>query len=140
MLEDLKAGLLKYEIAGEFLVDIKKEFGGEDKKPVKIAKLRRIEQEGKIMEEFVQELRKAARKSKYERRLLVKEFKRGINNIIQRRLIKAKCQPNTIEQWYNQAIILNRNLKKSRREKERRTLKTRTNIIEHSVLKLGQEM
>jgi len=32
MLEDLEGGLLKYEIVGEFLADIRKEFGGEDKK------------------------------------------------------------------------------------------------------------
>ncbi len=30
------------------------------------------------MEEFVQEFKRAARGSEYERRLLIKEFKRGI--------------------------------------------------------------
>ena len=34
------------------------------------------------MEEFIQELRRATRGSRYERRLLVEEFKRGINAII----------------------------------------------------------
>ncbi len=43
MLEDLKRGLLKYENIGEFLADIKKEFGGEDKELVKVVELRRIE-------------------------------------------------------------------------------------------------
>jgi len=35
MLEDLEAGLLEYETAGEFLVDIKKEFGRGDKEAPK---------------------------------------------------------------------------------------------------------
>ena len=53
MLEDLKGGLLKYETVGEFLVDIRKEFGREDKESVKVTELRRLEQESRTMEEFV---------------------------------------------------------------------------------------
>ena len=53
MLEDLEEGLLEYKIVEEFLVDIKKEFGGGDKEGVKVVELKRLEQEGKIMEEFV---------------------------------------------------------------------------------------
>ena len=36
-------------MAGEFLVEIKKEFGREDEKTVKVAKLKRLNQEGKTM-------------------------------------------------------------------------------------------
>jgi len=39
----LEEGLLEYENIGEFLVDIRKEFGGGDKESVKVAKLRRLE-------------------------------------------------------------------------------------------------
>ena len=53
-LEDLKAGLLEYEIAGEFLANIKKEFGKEDKEGVKVVELKRLEQRSKMMKEFVQ--------------------------------------------------------------------------------------
>ena len=53
MLEDLEEGLLEYKTAGEFLADIRKEFGGENKKPVKIAELKRLEQESKTIEEFI---------------------------------------------------------------------------------------
>ena len=52
-MEDLEEGLLEYEIAGEFLADIKKEFGEEDEKTVKVAELKRLEQEEKTIEEFV---------------------------------------------------------------------------------------
>ena len=42
-LENLKRGLLEYETVGEFLADIKKEFGERDKKSVKIAELKKLE-------------------------------------------------------------------------------------------------
>ena len=77
--EDLEERLLEYETAGEFLIDIKKEFEREDKE---IAKLRELKQGSKTIEEFVQEFRRAARESRYEERPLVEEFKRGMNRII----------------------------------------------------------
>ena len=43
MLEDLEEGLLEYKIVEEFLVDIKKEFGGGDKEGVKVVELKRLE-------------------------------------------------------------------------------------------------
>ena len=43
ILEDLKGELLEYENVGEFLVDIRKEFGGGDEELVKVAELRRLE-------------------------------------------------------------------------------------------------
>jgi len=45
MLEDLKAGKVEYESVGEFLAEIKKKFGEGDKESVKVAELKRIEQE-----------------------------------------------------------------------------------------------
>jgi len=44
---------LEYEIAGEFLADLKKEFEREEEKTVKVTELRRLEQGGKTIEEFV---------------------------------------------------------------------------------------
>ena len=44
VLEDLEGGLLEYENIGEFLADIKKEFGGGNEESIKVAKLRRLEQ------------------------------------------------------------------------------------------------
>jgi len=90
MLEDLEGELLEYENIEEYLVDIRKEFGGGDKQSVKVAELRRLEQGGKTIEKFVQKFRRAARESRYERRLLVEEFKRGINATIYQRLMKSE--------------------------------------------------
>ena len=82
MLENLEGGLLEYETAGEFLADIKKEFRGGDKEGVKVAELKRLEQGSKIMEDIVQEFRRVARKSSYEGRPLVEEFKKGMNGTV----------------------------------------------------------
>ena len=42
MLENLEGRLLEYEIVGEFLADIRKEFGGRDKESVKVAELKKV--------------------------------------------------------------------------------------------------
>ena len=42
-----------------------------------------------------------------------------MNRVIRRRLIEAKNQPDSIEQWYKRATALNRNWRKSKQEKER---------------------
>jgi len=90
MLEDLEGGLLEYETIEEFLTDIRKKFGEGDEESVKVVELKRLEQEGKMMEEFIQEFRRAARGSGYEGRPLVEEFKRGINTMICQRLMESE--------------------------------------------------
>ena len=119
ILENLEGGLLEYETAGEFLAEIKKEFRGGDEEIVKVAELKRLEQRGRTIEEFVQEFRRAARSSGYKERLLVKEFKREMNGTICQRLIKSEQQPTAIEQWYDKTKALDRNERESRREEER---------------------
>ena len=96
ILEELEAGALEYEIAGEFLADIKK-FSGEDKETVKIVELKRLEQGERIIEEFVQEFRRVTRKSRYEERPLVEEFKRGMNRTIYQRLMELEQKLSSIE-------------------------------------------
>jgi len=81
---------LEYEIAGKFLVDIKKEFRGEDKEIVKVVELKRLEQGERMMEEFIQELRRVMRGSRYEEKPLVKEFKRDMNKTICQRLMESE--------------------------------------------------
>jgi len=43
----LEVGNLEYEIIEEFLIDLKNEFGEEDKELVKVAELKRLGQESK---------------------------------------------------------------------------------------------
>ena len=71
--------ILLFETAGEFLAELKKEFRGKEEEIVKVAELRRIEQRGKTIKEFVQEFKRAARESRYEGRPSIEEFKWGMN-------------------------------------------------------------
>ena len=78
-----------------------------------------MEQGGRIIEKFVQEFKRAAQGSRYEERPLIKEFKRGINGGIRRKLMETERPSTTIRQWYKRAIALDRNGRESRREEER---------------------
>jgi len=66
---------MEYKSIEEFFTSLKKEFGGGEEESVKAAELRKLEQGGKTMEEFVQEFKRAARGSRYKERLLVEKFK-----------------------------------------------------------------
>jgi len=108
-MEELESGEVEYKLAEEFLISLKKEFGGGEKELVKAAELRKLEQEERTMKEFVQEFKRVARGSEYEGRPLIEEFKRGMNRGIRRKLMEAENLPAFIEQWYKSATALNRN-------------------------------
>ena len=119
MMEELEAGQVEYKSVEGFLTSLRKEFGGGEEELVKAAKLRKIEQGGRMIEEFIQEFKRAVRESGYEGRLLMEEFKRGMNGAIRRKLMEAENPPTSIEQWYKRAMALDRNWQESRREEER---------------------
>ena len=43
-----------------------------------------------MIEEFVQEFRRTTRESGYKEKLLIEEFKRGINRMIKRKLMEME--------------------------------------------------
>jgi len=53
VIEELEVGELEFETVGEFLAEIKKEFGRGEEESVKTAELRKLEQGRKTMEKFV---------------------------------------------------------------------------------------
>jgi len=118
-MEELETEEIEHEMVEEFLISLKKEFGGGEEESVKVVELRKTEQGGRTMEEYVQEFKRAARGSRYEGRPLIEEFKRGINGGIRRKLIESENPPTSIEQWYRRATALDRNWRESRREEER---------------------
>ena len=118
-MEDLESGNLSYAIVGEYLADLKEGFGGRDNETMKVAKLIKVEQGGKTIKKFVQKFREMAKDSEYKRRLLVEEFKRGINGVIRQKLIKSEYPLWYIKQWYKQVVNLNRYWRESQREKKR---------------------
>jgi len=119
MMDELESGETEYETVEDFFTSLRKEFGGGEEESVKAAELRKLEQGGKTMEEFVQEFKRAARGSGYEGRPLIEEFKREMNGGIRRKLMEAENPPASIEQWYRRATALDRNWRESRREEER---------------------
>lgn len=90
-MEDLEEENLEYEIVGEFLMNLKKEFGGDNDETMKVAELKKIKQENRTMEEFVQKFKGVVRGSSYERKLLIEEFRREMNRTIQQRLMESEC-------------------------------------------------
>ncbi len=96
-MEEMEAGKVKYELVEEFLTSLRKEFSGGEKELVKVGELRKLEQGVRTMEEFVQEFKRAARRSGYEGRLLVEEFKRGMNKGIRRKLMEVENPLTSIE-------------------------------------------
>ena len=97
MMEELESEKVEYELAEEFLTSLRKEFGEGEEESVKVVELRKLEQGGKSMEEFVQKFKRAVCRSGYEGRPLVEEFKRGINRGIRRKLMEAENPLASIE-------------------------------------------
>ena len=52
-MDELESGEMEYEMVEDFLTSLRKEFGGGEEELVKVAELRKMEQGGKTMEEFV---------------------------------------------------------------------------------------
>jgi len=52
-MEELEIGEVEYETAEELLMSLKKEFGGGEEVVVKAAELRKLEQGGRMMKEFM---------------------------------------------------------------------------------------
>ena len=98
VMEELESGEIEYETAEEFLISLKKEFGEGEEELVKVAELRKLEQGGRTMEEFVQEFKRVARGSRYKGRPLMEEFKRGMNGGIRRKLMEAENLLASIKQ------------------------------------------
>jgi len=53
LLEDSETEEIEFGLVEEFLLELRKKFRGGDEKLVKVAELRRIEQEERTIEEFV---------------------------------------------------------------------------------------
>jgi len=116
LLDELAKGELEVELAKQLFAKIRNDFGETSEKERKIEQLRTIEQEGRTCNKYVQEFKKVARGSSYERRPLIKEFKQGLNEAIRRKLTEAEEPPTTIGEWQERAVRLDRNQRQSRVE------------------------
>ena len=94
--------------------DLKKEFRGRDDETMEVAELKKVEQEEKKVEKFVQKFKRAARESEYKERPLIEEFKRGMNRTIRRKLIEVERPSRSIEQWFERITNLDTHWRESR--------------------------
>jgi len=81
---------LSYVTVRKFSLDLKEIFSRGDVKIIKVVKLKKVKQEGKIIEELGQKFRRVTRGSGYKERPLVEEFKRGMNGVIRQKLIELE--------------------------------------------------
>ena len=95
---------------------IRNNFGETSEEERKIEQLWTIEQGKRTCDEYMQEFKKVTRGSSYTGRSLIKEFKRGLNGTIRRKLAKAEELPTTIGEWQERAVRLDRNQRQSRAE------------------------
>ena len=98
VLDEITKGMSLVNTVEELFTKIWQEFGEFDEESRKVDELRLLEQEGKTVDKYVQEFRRAARGSGYEGRALVEEFKRGLNRVVRRRLAEAEVPPSIITQ------------------------------------------
>jgi len=116
LLDELAKGESEVESAEQLFTKIRDDFGETSEEERKIEQLRTIEQGGRTYNEYVQEFKKVARGSGYEGRPLIKEFKRGLNRSIRRKLVEVEEPPTTIGKWQERAVRLDRNQRQSRME------------------------
>ena len=62
----------------------------------------------KSADEHVQDFEKAALEAGYKGFLLIVEFKRSLHPTLQKQLSEIRPQPVTIEEWYNEAMTIDR--------------------------------
>jgi len=96
LLDELAKGKLEVESVEQLFTKIRNDFGETSEEKRKIEQLRTIEQGGRTCNKYVQEFKKVARESSYEGRPLIKEFKRGLNRSIRRKLAEAEELLTTI--------------------------------------------
>jgi len=118
ILDEIAKGTSVVQTVEQLFAKIRQEFGEFDEESRKVDKLRVLEQGGKTVDKYVQEFRRVARRSGYEGRALVEEFKRGLNRVVRRRLAEAESPSTTITQWQERAVQLNCNIRQSRAEEK----------------------
>jgi len=116
LLDELAKGELEVESVEQLFTKIRNNFEETSEEERKIEQLRTIEQGGRTCNKYMQEFKKVARGSNYERRPLIEEFKRGLNGSIRRKLVEAEEPPTTIGEWQERAVRLDRNQRQSRME------------------------
>jgi len=105
-----------FSTSDKLLKEIDQKFGDTDKRTTQSLKIRTIQQGDRSADKHVQEFEKAALEAGYEGYLLVVEFKCSLKAGLQRRLIELWPISMTIEQWYDEAIMMDHQWKVAKTE------------------------
>ena len=92
-----------------------------------------LEQSIMICDKYVQIFKKTARKSGYNNRLLIKEFKKKLQKVIWWKLGGTEEPQKIIKEWYKYAIQLDRNWHQYRTKERiyrKRTTATTAGLLE----------
>ena len=112
LLDELAKGESEVESAEQLFTKIRNDFGETSEEKRKIEQLRTIKQEEKTCNKYMQEFKKVARESSYERRPLIEEFKKELNRSIRRKLVEAEELLTTTGEWQERTVRLDRNYHK----------------------------
>jgi len=96
LLDELAKEKSEIKMTEGLFTKIRNKFGEISEEERKVKQLRTIEQGGRTCNEYVQEFKKVTRGGSYEGRPFIKEFKRGLNRAIRRKLAEAEELPSTI--------------------------------------------
>ena len=118
MLDELAKRESEVESVEQLFTKIRNNFGETSEEERKIEQLRTIEQGGRTCDEYMQEFKKVTRGSGYEGKPLIKEFKRGLNGSIRRKLAEAEEPLTTIGEWQEKAVRLDKNQRQSKIEEK----------------------
>jgi len=118
LLDELAKRESEVESVEQLFTKIRNNFGETSEEERKIEQLRTIEQGGRTCDEYMQEFKKVTRGSGYEGRPLIKEFKRGLNGSIRRKLAEAEEPLTTIGEWQEKAVRLDKNQRQSKMEEK----------------------
>ena len=99
---------LWYNMADDLLQEIQRWFGDTDKQAMISLKIHTMMQKDKIADEHVQDFEKAALEADYKEYPLIVEFKQSLHSVFRKWLSEIWPQHVIIEEWYNEAIMINR--------------------------------
>jgi hypothetical protein len=101
-------GQQSFVTSEDLVKEIDRKFGDTDKRTTQSLKIRTMQQGDKHADEHVQDFEKAALEAGYNGYPLIVEFKRSLNAGLRKRLTELRPMPETIQDWYDEAITMDR--------------------------------
>jgi len=115
---EIMAGAIPFENSDELMEAIVKTFGDPNEADTGVFEITTMNQGEKTADEHVQDFKIAAHSAGYSGIALIHEFKRSLNKALRERLNNLERRPTAIEDWYAQAMRLDRQWRQARTEEK----------------------